>query len=73
MQQNAFVGIFMLLLAALLITMGVQGSLGKVVAVMFVPSELMVNSQQQSLLTYTQQTAFVLPNVPTNASGTSLL
>lgn len=35
--------------ALLLIIMGVQGSLGKVVAVVFVPGELLVQSQTDSL------------------------
>lgn len=70
--RNAFVGILLLLMAILFIVMGIQGSLGKVVAVMFVPGELVVNSQAASTLSYTQPQAFMLPNIPTTATGVSL-
>lgn len=70
--RNAFVGILLLLMAILFIVMGIQGSLGKVVAVMFVPGELVVNSQAASTLSYTQPQTFMLPNTPTTATGVSL-
>lgn len=59
----------MITLAVIFITMGVQGSLGKVVAVIFVPSELVVNTAQASMWTPQLLAANTLPNVPTGTNG----